>query len=70
MYIQGDPRWKFHREQYGHQSTNGFKDVIHIWKAQNFDPDKLLKFYKDNGAMIPACMSPCQTISTAKQLWH
>jgi alpha-L-fucosidase len=52
MYIQGDRDWKFHRENYGHQSTNGFKDVIHLWKAENFDPDKLIKFYRDNGAKI------------------
>ena len=36
--------------EYGHPSTNGFKDVIHVWKAEHFDPDKLLKFYKANGA--------------------
>ena len=40
-----------HLAEYGHPSTNGFKDVIHAWKAEHFDPDKLLKFYKENGAM-------------------
>ena len=50
MYIQGNPDYKSHIAEYGHPSTNGFKDVIHEWKAANFDPDKLLKFYKDNGA--------------------
>lgn len=50
MYIPGDNNWKLHRAEYGHQSTNGFKDVIHLWKAANFNPDQLLKFYKANGA--------------------
>jgi alpha-L-fucosidase len=50
MYIQGNPDYKSHLAEYGHPSTNGFKDVIHVWKAEHFDPDKLLKFYKDNGA--------------------
>jgi len=50
MYIQGQGDWKSHRAEYGHQSTNGFKDVIHVWKAEHFDPGSLLKFYKDNGA--------------------
>ena len=50
MYIQGQPDYKSHLVEYGHPSTNGFKDVIHVWKAANFDPDKLLKFYKANGA--------------------
>ncbi|WP_343329110.1 alpha-L-fucosidase [Polaribacter staleyi] len=39
-----------HIEKYGHPSVFGFKDVINLWKAKNFDPDKLLAFYKDNGA--------------------
>jgi alpha-L-fucosidase len=50
MYIQGDADYKSHLAEYGHPSTNGFKDVIHSWKAEHFDPDQLLKFYKDNGA--------------------
>lgn len=50
MYIQGDADYKSHLLEYGHPSTNGFKDVIHEWKAANFDPDKLLAFYKRNGA--------------------
>lgn len=50
MYIPGQNDWKLHRAEYGHQSTNGFKDVIGRWKAANFNPDKLLAFYKENGA--------------------
>jgi alpha-L-fucosidase len=50
MYVQGSGQYKSHLEEYGHPSTNGFKDVIHEWKAEHFDPDKLLKFYKENGA--------------------
>jgi alpha-L-fucosidase len=50
MYMQRSAAYKSHLVEYGHPSTNGFKDVIHEWKAANFDPDKLLKFYKENGA--------------------
>jgi len=50
MYMQGDADYKLHLAEYGHPSTNGFKDVIHEWKAANFDPGKLLAFYKANGA--------------------
>ncbi len=50
MYIPSERDYKSHLAEYGHPSTNGFKDVIHEWKAENFDPDKLLKFYKENGA--------------------
>jgi alpha-L-fucosidase len=50
MYMEGSPDYKSHLAEYGHPSTNGFKDVIHEWKAENFNPDKLLAFYKKNGA--------------------
>ncbi len=50
MYMQGSRDYKSHLKEYGHPSTNGFKDVIHEWKAENFNPDKLLAFYKRNGA--------------------
>lgn len=52
MYEEGSWNYKTHLADYGHPSTNGFKDVIHVWKAERFDPDTLLKFYKDNGAKI------------------
>ncbi len=50
MYIPGHADYKSHLAEYGHPSKVGFKDVIHQWKAANFDPDKLLAFYKKNGA--------------------
>jgi alpha-L-fucosidase len=50
MYQQGTSDYKSHLAEYGHPSTNGFKDVIRVWKAEHFAPEKLLKFYKDNGA--------------------
>ena len=48
--MPGEADYKSHIAEYGHPSTNGFKDVIHVWKAEHFDPDALLKFYKENGA--------------------
>jgi alpha-L-fucosidase len=52
MYKEGDGQYKQHIAKYGHPSTKGFKDVIHEWKAERFDPDTLVKFYKDNGAKV------------------
>ena len=52
MYEEGGWQYKLHLKEYGHPSTNGFKDVIRVWKAERFDPDTLVKFYKDNGAKI------------------
>ena len=34
----------------GHPSKVGFKDVIHRWQAENWDPEKLLALYKRAGA--------------------
>jgi alpha-L-fucosidase len=50
MYEPGSGDYKSHVAEYGHPSTNGFKEVIQAWKAEHFDPDALLKFYKENGA--------------------
>jgi len=50
MYEEGGWQYKLHVAEYGHPSTNGFKDVIHVWKAERFNPVTLLKFYKENGA--------------------
>ena len=52
MYQEENWQYKLHLEKYGHPSTFGFKDVIHTWKAERFDPDSLVKFYKDNGAKM------------------
>lgn len=50
LYVQGHGQYQSHLAKYGHPSTHGFKDVIHEWKAERFDPDTLVKFYKENGA--------------------
>ena len=50
MYIEGGDDYKFHLEHYGHPSKFGFKDVIHQWKAENWDPEKLIGLYKAAGA--------------------
>jgi alpha-L-fucosidase len=50
MYSQGNFKYNEHLKLYGHPSTNGFKDVIHEFKAENWDPDKLLALYKRAGA--------------------
>jgi alpha-L-fucosidase len=50
MYGEGNFKYREHVARYGHPSTNGFKEVIHTWKAENWDPDKLLALYKRAGA--------------------
>ena len=50
MYLEGGDDYKYHLAHYGHPSTFGFKDVTREWKAEHFNPDQLLAFYKENGA--------------------
>lgn len=50
MYKQGSNQYKWHVENYGHPSQVGFKEVIHSWKADHWDPEKLVALYKRAGA--------------------
>ncbi len=50
MYVQGSAQNKFHVAHYGPPSQFGFKDIIHSWKAENFDAEKLIALYKKVGA--------------------
>ena len=50
MYVQGSDQYNFHKEHYGHPTEFGFKDVIHEWKAEKWDPEKLVALYKRAGA--------------------
>jgi alpha-L-fucosidase len=49
--------YKFHVEKYGHPSKFGFKDVIHEWKAEKWDPKHLISLYKRAGAKYFAAMA-------------
>jgi alpha-L-fucosidase len=57
LYIQGRQAWQQgetpyedHLERYGHPSRTGFIDIIGEWKAQNWEPQYLLKRYAAAGA--------------------
>lgn len=50
MYHEGSEQYKWHVANYGHPSKAGFKEVINDWKAQNWDPEKLVALYKRAGA--------------------
>ena len=55
MYIQSGNEWEtryydYHVKTYGHPSQFGYKDIIPLWKAERWDPDKLMALYKKVGA--------------------
>ena len=57
MYFQGSAQNRFHVAHYGPPSQFGFKDVIHLWKAENWDPEKLVALYKRTGAQYFVAMA-------------
>ncbi|MFI3321551.1 MAG: alpha-L-fucosidase [Rikenellaceae bacterium] len=42
--------YDYHVKNYGHPSEVGYKDIVPLWKAENFNPDALMKLYKAAGA--------------------
>ena len=47
LYIEGEYQYNYHREHYGHPSEVGFKDILPLFKAENWNPEELVKFYKE-----------------------
>ena len=50
MYVQGSRENLHHVATRGHPSKFGYKDVIELWKAEKFDPDRLMDLYVKAGA--------------------
>jgi alpha-L-fucosidase len=50
LYEEGSDDYKDHLARYGHPSKSGYKDLIPLWKAQRWDPEKLMALYKKTGA--------------------
>lgn len=49
MYIEGSGQNKYQMDVKGHPSEFGFKDWINLWKADKWDPERLIALYKDAG---------------------
>lgn len=50
MYIEGSDQYRYHWRTYGHPSKFGYKDICKLWKAEKFDPDKLMNLFVEAGA--------------------
>lgn len=50
MYMQGQRQYQDHLEHYGHPSKLGYKDIIPLWKAEKWDPERLMDLYQKAGA--------------------
>lgn len=47
---KSDEDYTYHVAHYGHPSKFGYKDIIPLWKAERWDPEKLMALYKKVGA--------------------
>jgi alpha-L-fucosidase len=50
MYIQGEKDYDYHVKTYGHPSKVGFMEIDNLWKAEKWDPARLIGLYKRAGA--------------------
>lgn len=50
MYVEGSDQYRYHVRKYGHPSRVGWKDMVQLWKAENFDPDGLMELFAAAGA--------------------
>ena len=57
MYKKGSRENKYHVQHYGGPEKVGFKDLIHLWTARNWQPERLIKLYKRAGARYFVAMA-------------
>ena len=50
MYLQGDKAYDHHVAHYGHPSQSGFMEIDNLWRAENWDPENLMRLYVRAGA--------------------
>jgi alpha-L-fucosidase len=50
MYQQGSDSYNFHLNNFGHPTTNGYKDVINAWSPTNYSPAGLAQLFYNAGA--------------------
>ena len=50
MYQQNSDQYKYHLAHYGHPSRFGFKDIDNVWKAEKWNPERLMDLYQRAGA--------------------
>lgn len=50
MYQQGSDSYNFHLNNFGHPTTNGYKEVINAWSPTNYSPAGLAQLFYNAGA--------------------
>ena len=50
MYIEGNEQYEYHAKRFGPQSKVGYKDLVHLFTADKWDPEHLMDLYQRAGA--------------------
>ncbi len=66
MYEEGSETYNHHLKHWGHPSKFGYKDFIPMWKAEKFDPERIVGLFKDAGAKY---FTPCAIHHDNFDLW-
>lgn len=66
LYVEGHPDYLDHLKRYGHPSEHGYKDLVPLWKAERWDPDRLVSLFRDAGARY---FTPCAVHHDNFDLW-
>ena len=53
----GKEAWQYHRDNYGHQSEFGYKDICNTWTAEKFDAQQTVTQFKTWGAKYVAIIA-------------
>ena len=57
MYVQGHDAYEHHLRTYGHPSRTGFLDIIGRWRAEAWEPERLIGLYRKAGARYFVAMA-------------
>ena len=66
MYEEGSPQYAHHVKTYGHPSEFGYKDFVPLWRAERWDPERLVGLFKRAGARY---FAPCAVHHDNFVLW-
>jgi alpha-L-fucosidase len=50
MYTEGHKNYAHHLKNYGHPADTGFMEIENFWKAESWQPEKLMELYARAGA--------------------
>jgi len=52
MYYEGSGQYNYHLNHFGNPRDFGLKDLCNAWKAEQWNPEELVKLYKSVGAQF------------------